>query len=175
MLALRMAARAESDNELALRAQRGDREALRTLVRRLYPGVHAYVSRMLRHEEDARDVVQDVFLRMTAHLDDFRGEYKFSTWLFRIAINRAHDFLRGRRRATADLDSVPEAPDGLEGPEGLVGRDEDRERVLDAVRALPLSVRDCLLLAYQAGLPQAEIAELLGLTTNAVKLRVHKA
>ncbi len=164
-----------SDDALARRAQRGDAGALRTLVRRLYPGVHAFVFRMLRHDEDARDVTQDVFMRMVAHIGDYRGEYKFTTWLFRIAINRARDFQRLRGRVMADIDALPETAGGLDGPEGLIQRDEDRARVLDAVRGLPDTVREALLLAYQIGLPHAEIATLLGVTPNAVKLRVHKA
>lgn len=164
-----------SEDRLALDAQAGDESAVRELVRRLYPGVHAFVFRMLHHEEDARDVTQDVFLRMTAHLGDYRGEYKFTTWLFRIAINRARDILRTRGRQTADLDGVPEIEGALEGPEGLIGEGEERQRVLDGVRRLPESVRMPLLLAYQSGLPHAEIAVAMGLTTNAVKLRIHKA
>ncbi len=164
-----------SDDALALRAQQGQEEALRTLVRRLYPGVHAFVFRMLHHEEDARDVTQDVFLRMTAHLHEYRGEYKFTTWLFRIAINRARDIQRLRGRTMTDIDAVPETADTLDGPHGLIASDEDRRRLLDAVRDLPESVRESLLLAYQVGLPHAEIAGLLGITANAVKLRVHKA
>jgi RNA polymerase sigma-70 factor (ECF subfamily) len=163
------------DDQLARRAQLGDQESLRTLIRRLYPGVYAFVFRMLHHEEDARDVTQDVFLRMTAHLHEYRGEYKFTTWLFRIAINRARDILRTRGRRMADIAEVPETAALLSGPEGLLSYDEDRDRVLDAVRRLPESVRECLLLAYQVGLPHAEIAGMLGITPNAVKLRVHKA
>lgn len=175
MFTATMAERPVSDDALALRAQGGDREALRTLIRHLYPGVLAFVSRMLRHEEDARDVAQDVFLRMTAHLGDYRGEYKFSTWLFRIAINRAHDVLRGRGRKPAGLDDLPEAGGGLTGPDGLISNGEDRDRVLDAVRDLPETVRGSLLLAYQVGLSHSEIGDLLGISTNAAKLRVHKA
>ncbi len=166
---------AVSDDALALRAKSGETEALRTLVRRLYPGVQAFVFRMLHHEEDARDVTQDVFLRMTAHIHEYRGEYKFTTWLFRIAINRARDIQRLRGRTMADIESVPETSDGLDGPHGLIASDEDRQRVIDAVHDLPASVRESLLLAYQVGLPHAEIAEALGITSNAVKLRVHKA
>ncbi len=163
------------DDALARKAQTGDPDALRTLIRRLYPGVYAFVFRMLHHEEDARDVTQDVFLRMTAHIHEYRGEYKFTTWLFRIAINRARDVLRSRGRKFADIDQVPETAGDLTGPEGLISKDEDRRRVLDAVRRLPESVRECLLLAYQLGLPHAEIASMMGITPNAVKLRVHKA
>jgi len=164
-----------SDDALARRAQTGDQDALRTLIRRLYPGVRAFVFRMLRHEEDARDVTQDVFLRMVAHIHEYRGEYKFTTWLFRIAINRARDIQRTRGRAMADIAGLPETADGVDGPDGLVATDESRERVLAAVRDLPDTVRESLLLAYQVGLSHAEIASILGVTANAVKLRVHKA
>lgn len=163
------------DDQLARKAQQGDQDALRTLIRRLYPGVYAFVFRMLHHEEDARDVTQDVFLRMTAHLHEYRGEYKFTTWLFRIAINRARDILRTRGRRMADIDQVPEGASDLAGPEDLISKYENRERMLDAIRRLPESVRECLLLAYQIGLPHAEIAGMMGITANAVKLRVHKA
>jgi RNA polymerase sigma-70 factor (ECF subfamily) len=164
-----------TDDSLALQAQSGDEGSLRELIARLYPGVHAYIFRMLHHEEDARDVTQDVFLRMVAHLADYRGEYKFSTWLFRIAINRARDVLRLRGRTMADLASIPETEDSLEGPEGLIRAGEERQKLLEAVKRLPESVRESLLLAYQQGMPHAEIATILGITTNAVKLRIHKA
>lgn len=164
-----------TEDALALEAQAGNEQALRELVGRLYPGMYTFVLRMLHHEEDARDVTQDVFLRMVAHLADYRGEYKFTTWLFRIAINRARDVMRTRGRTMADLDALPETEGFLEGPDGLIRAGEERQKLLEAVRRLPESVRPSLLLAYQQGMPHAEIAKVLGITPNAVKLRIHKA
>jgi RNA polymerase sigma factor (sigma-70 family) len=156
----------EIDDRLIRRAQEGDREALDALARRFYPGLRAFVARLVG-PEDAEDVAQDVFLRVSRGLETYRGEFRFSTWLFQIALNRARDVLRRRRPLSGPL------PEPVVEP--LISRDADRVRLFAAVRRLPTDFAEPLLLVYQQGLPHAEVGEILGLSTAAVKMRVHRA
>ncbi len=154
------------EDDLARRAQGGDRAALEALAGRFYPGLRAFLARLVG-DQDAEDVAQDVFLRVSRGLETYRGGFRFSTWLFQIALNRARDLLRRRRPIERAL------PEPAAGP--LIGPDEDRGRLFAAVRRLPTDLAEPLLLVYQQGLSHAEVAEILALSVAAVKMRVHRA
>jgi RNA polymerase sigma-70 factor (ECF subfamily) len=151
---------------LARRARDGDREALEALARRFYPAIRAFLARLLGDQE-AEDAAQDVFLRVSRGLETYRGEFRFSTWIFQIALNRARDL--GRRRRPEDH----RFPEPAAGP--LITSADDRRRLFAAVRRLPSDFAEPLLLVHQQGLSHAEAAEVLGLSTAAVKMRVHRA
>jgi len=156
----------ESD-ALAGRAREGDRAALDALVLQFYRPVLAFVRRMVLHRDDAQDITQDVFARVVRGIREYRAGTRFSTWLFRIAINRVIDLSRKPR-----VRPPPPAPPPCDDP--LTGR-ESVERFFDAVADLPESLKVPLLLAYQQNLPHSEIGEILEISANAVKLRIHEA
>lgn len=154
------------EDDLARRARGGDRGALETLTRRFYPAIRAFLARLVG-PRDADDVAQDVFLRLTRGVASYDGQSRFSTWLFRIAINRAYDFARQRRSPVKPL------PEPVSEP--LISGNENRERLFRAVRTLPPDLAVPLLLVYHEDLSHGRAAEVLGLTPAAVKMRVHRA
>ena len=154
--------------QLALLAQGGDEAALNRLMERFYGPIFSFVRRMMPHEEDARDVTQDVFARLVRNIGSYRPEHRFSTWLFRIAVNRVVDC---RRRGPR-----PEPVRSAEfTPRDVLSSRESRERLFAAIALLPDSVRVPLLLSYQQDLSHAEVGGILKISANAVKLRVHEA
>lgn len=157
----------DPDAGLVSRAREGDSAALDSLIRRYQSPVRSYLRRLLG-ESEAEDAAQDVFLRLSQNLHTFREGFRFSTWLFAVAVNRARDLLRKRKVREAELPAPT-------GEETLLTREEDRQLLSRAVRSLPLELSEPLLLVYQQGMTHAEAAEALGLETGAVKMRVHRA
>jgi RNA polymerase sigma-70 factor (ECF subfamily) len=155
-----------SEKELVLRARSGSATALEELVRRFYPSLKAYLSKMLGpHEAD--DALQDVFIKMAQHLDRYQDRDRFGGWLFRIAVNRARDLLRQR------ASRAPALPEPVGEP--LLTHADDSDRIASAIQDLPPQLAEPLLLTYQEGLSQAQIADILGISVAAVKMRVYRA
>lgn len=161
----------ESDEALAARAQRGDREAEGSLIRRLYPGVQALASRMLRDGDISRDAAQEAFLRAFSRLDQFDGSHPFSSWLFRILVNVIRD--EARRRRIALIDAEPDHQTSASpSPGEVMVRGEDIALIRAQIAALPAGLRLPLLLHYQQGLSGREIAYVLGITPLAARLKI---
>ncbi len=172
---------AATDEELVARCLAGDTECFNQLVVRWERPIFALAYRLLGHDEDARDVCQDTFLRAFRALPGFKGQAKFSSWLYRIAINLCRDWIRRRRRTPV----VP-APDGVELAEleSTAQRDEPMEDVLTrrqlsqsvakAMRTLTADQRAALILKEYHGLTFQEIAELLGCPLSTVKTRLYQ-
>jgi RNA polymerase sigma-70 factor (ECF subfamily) len=165
----------------------GDTRSCEQLVRQ-YGGMMLTVARrLLRHEEDARDAVQDAFLNALRALPRFRGEARLSTWLRRIVINAALMKLRAaKRRSEVNIDCLLPLFDEqvqharpvrslLLSTEALFLSQETRVRVRTCVERLPVAYRTVLILRHVEDLDTAKVAEILGITANAVKLRLHRA
>jgi RNA polymerase sigma-70 factor (ECF subfamily) len=169
----------------ALRA--GEEAAYRDLVERYGGRMLAVARRILRSEEEARDALQEAFMQAFRAVERFEGQSRLSTWLHRITVNAA--LMRIRRQK-----SRPEQPiesllpafredghaevcfvDWSDGPEALLERSQVRGAVRAAIDRLPASYRTVLLLRDIEELDTAEVAELLGVTANAVKIRLHRA
>jgi RNA polymerase sigma-70 factor, ECF subfamily len=167
--------------------RRGDPAAQEALVRQHGGRLLAVTRRLLHHDEDARDAVQEAFLQAFRALPDFAGRCRVSTWLHRIAVNAALMKLRTRRRR-------PEAPiddllpqflsdghhavqfDEWRMPAGQkLLREEMRAQVRAAIERLPESYRTVLVLRDIEELDTADVARMLGTTSNAVKIRLHRA
>ncbi|MEJ2200874.1 MAG: sigma-70 family RNA polymerase sigma factor [Desulfuromonadaceae bacterium] len=138
------------------------------------------IRRYLRHlagETEADDLTQEVFIRVDGALDGFRGEAALSTWIYRIATNVARDHARRRGRwIETDPETVETLPDpAQEGADRAYIRQEMRACVRDLVEQLPENYRVVLLLADFEELANADIAEILGLTLETVKIRLHRA
>ena len=158
-------------------------EVFREYGRRIYN----LARRLLGNEADAEAVTQDVLLQVVRKLPTFRGEAAFSTWLYRVAVNAALAYRR--KRAVREEHRVSESVEDFDadgnhrapvrrwakGPEQQVLDQEDHQRIEDAIAALPAAYRDVYVLADIEELPNAEIAELLGLGAGAVKSRLHRA
>lgn len=181
------AAAQAAEKDLLARLRRGEEDAFETLVRENAPRMLAVARRLLPGEEEARDAVQEAFLSAFRALDRFQGEARLSTWLHRIAVNAALMRLRARRRRPEQ--SIEELQprfleDGhyqdtpqpwAEGAPAQLEREELREQVREAVAALPEAYRDVLWLRDIEERDTAETARLLGLSSAAVKTRLHRA
>jgi RNA polymerase sigma-70 factor (ECF subfamily) len=174
----------ESDAELVSAAQRGDREALGRLLERHQAKVYRFGMRMCRGEEDAKDVLQETLITAVRTLPDFRGASSLSTWLYSIARSFC---IKQRRRSkfapetVESLDAREPSKAALELPDPARGADEalDSHRLeaaLDeAIGALEPKYREVLVLRDVEGLSAAEVAEVLDLSVDAVKSRLHRA
>lgn len=184
---MREAAPDTGEAALLARLRRGEEGAFETLVRENGCRMLAIARRFVRDEAEAQDVVQDAFASAFGALVRFQGEAKLSTWLHRITVNCALMRLRTRRRRPEVLleDLLPRwEPDGhpVEFPvpwrevaEDTVERSDVREAVLGAIDRLPETSRNVLMMRDIEELDTATTAELLGVTENAVKIRLHRA
>lgn len=174
----------EPDPALLRRAQSGDEAAFGTLMRSHYERTFRLVYAIVRHEADARDICQEVWLKVWQQLPGFRGEAKFSTWLHPIATHRALDHLRKRRRwfdrflpfATGDntVESAPEpvtTDDARQQSEG----NERTAQLKAALDALPPKHRAVLALREVQGLSYEEIAQATGIPAGTVMSRLYHA
>src|SRR4051812_4999854 len=163
--------------ELISAAQAGDRAAFDELVRQTYVDTYTLALRLTSHEEDARDVVQDAYLRAWKGINGFRSDAQFSTWLYRITANCASSTLSRRRRHRTEQLPVGFEPADLRSEmqtEGMVESSLDLDRVSRAVDDLPARLRAVVVLKDVYGLSHEAIADELGISVSAAKVRLHR-
>jgi RNA polymerase sigma-70 factor (ECF subfamily) len=172
---------AATDEDLVGRAQHGDVDSFNQLILRWERPIFALAYRVLGREEDARDVSQEAFLRAYRALPGFKGQAKFSSWLYRIALNLCRDWIRKQRRAP--VQQMPEGVDPIEmagetGPtesiEALVARQELSAVVNAAMELLPEEQRTAIILKEYHGMTFREIADLQGCPLSTVKTRMYQ-
>ncbi len=164
--------------ELVLAARDGDSGALEELVRATYGSTYTLAYRLTGNDEDASDVVQDVYLRAWRGLRRFRGDAQFTTWLYRITANCSANQLARRARHRSeplgdDLQPVEHRPEG--DPELQVLRSGERIDLEVALAKLPPKLRQVLVLRDIYDLAHSVIAKELGISEAAAKVRVHRA
>jgi RNA polymerase sigma-70 factor (ECF subfamily) len=163
---------------LVERAQRGDREAFDELVRRTYAGTWTLAVRLTTNEEDARDVVQEAYLRAWRSIGRFRGDAQLTTWLYRITANCASTQMgKGAKHRHDELDDdvvlVDLSPQA--DPAGRAEQSAVRSHLVDAIDALPDGLRAVVVLRDVYDLPHEAIAAELGISETAAKVRLHRA
>jgi RNA polymerase sigma-70 factor (ECF subfamily) len=164
--------------ELIAAAQQGDREAFDELVRQTFVDTFTLACRLTGNEEDARDVVQDAYLRAWRAIGKFRGEAQFSTWMYRITANASATHMRKRHRhRTEALDDVTEPADTrLDAQPAAAFESNDMlGHVAAAIEELPPKLRAVVVLKDVYDLPHEAIAEELGISVAAAKVRLHRA
>src|SRR3954451_12146680 len=161
------------DHDLMARAAKGDERAFRTLAQRHAGAALRLARRILGNETTAEDVVQDAFLRVWINASRWRPEAAFRTWLYRIVVNLC---LNARRRASdLPLDAAEDVPDaGLAPDEQLELRERDRH-LTAAIDTLPVRQRAAIVLTYQEGLSNAEVAAVLDASVSAVETLLVRA
>ena len=164
-------------NGLVESAREGSRPAFDELVRRTYVDTYTLAVRLTGNEEDARDVVQEAYLRAWKGIRRFRGDAQFTTWMYRITANTAYTHVQRRKRhRTTVLDDVEEPIDVR--PEGQPAAAAESAAGLaelaDAVNLLPETLRQIVILKDVYGLPHEAIAEELGISVAAAKVRLHR-
>ena len=170
-----------SDEELVARSRGGDLDSFNQLVLRWERPIYALAYRVIGREEDARDVAQETFLRAFRALSGFKGQAKFSSWLYRITLNLCRDWIRRERRTP--LSPAPEGVDLIELAgeatpsetiEDLVSRKQLSEAVAKAMALLPEEQRTAIILKEYHGLTFQEIADLLDCPLSTVKTRLYQ-
>jgi RNA polymerase sigma-70 factor (ECF subfamily) len=176
-----------SEKSFVERLRRGDEAAFEELVRTRGGALLAVARRFLRNEEDARDAVQEAFVQAFRGIGSFEEQARLSTWLRRIVVNASLMRLRTRRRKpeeALDEELLPVfgadghrigATPAWEDAEERIEREETRQRVRSAIDRLPETSRTVLLLRDIEERTTEEAARLLGITENAVKIRLHRA
>ena|SRR5688500_1415690 len=176
--------RPESDAELVARLRAGDGIAFEAIVRTHGGRLLSVARRFLGNEEDARDAVQDAFIRAYKAIDSFEERAQLSTWLHRILVNVALMKLRERRRRPTESieELLPaytsnghQAVASRDWGDAVLERKETAAIVRDAIAKLPDQYREVLVLRDIEERDTAEAAALLGTTSNAVKVRLHRA
>jgi RNA polymerase sigma-70 factor (ECF subfamily) len=172
------------DQELVNRVQRGDKKAFDLLVLKYQHKVANLVSRYIRNPSETLDVTQEAFIKAYRALPNFRGESAFYTWLYRIAINTAKNFLvaQGRRPPASDLDAdTAEQMDvGVRlqensTPENNLLQDEIADTVRRAIEELPDDLRTAITLRELEGLSYEEIARAMSCPVGTVRSRIFRA
>lgn len=170
-----------SDEELVTLSQGGDLDSFNQLVLRWERPIYALAYRVIGREEDARDVAQETFLRAFRAIKGFKGQAKFSSWLYRITLNLCRDWIRRQKRTP--VAQVPEGVDIIElageatpseSIEELVGRRQLGRAVSRAMAVLPEDQRTAIILKEYHGLTFQEIAELLDCPLSTVKTRLYQ-
>jgi RNA polymerase sigma-70 factor, ECF subfamily len=170
-----------TDEELVTRSVGGDTDSFNQLIKRWEKPIYALAYRTIGREDDARDVVQETFLRAFRGLGGFKGQAKFSSWLYRIALNLCRDWMRRERRTPVvaapdgvDLIELAGEGEGAVRADDLVVRKDLSRAVAAAMRALPEEQRAAIVLKEYHGLTFQEIADLLGCPLSTVKTRLYQ-
>jgi RNA polymerase sigma-70 factor (ECF subfamily) len=177
-----------SDQDVVLEARDGRQAAYRELVRRYERPIFSLIYRMVRNREQAEDLSQETFVKALNAIESYRPEYKFSSWIFKIANNVAIDHLRRRELDTLSLDGSPHAltPEAVQASALQLG--DRQETALEEMEAKELGgeieraiaglrpeYRSCILLRHVEGRPYEEIATMLDLPLGTVKTYIHRA
>jgi len=171
-----------ADRDLVISASRGLEGGFEELVRRYQRPISAYVYRMVGDYESALDLTQEIFIKVYGSLSRYRPEFKFSTWIYKIAHNAAIDHLRrnvGRERSLitgteSDNYDLPIECEGL-SPEQQSEREERRVEIESVVRSLPTAYRELIVLRHSQDLTYEEIVDVTGLPLGTVKNRLFRA
>jgi RNA polymerase sigma-70 factor, ECF subfamily len=170
-----------TDEELVARSMDGDVDSFNQLIKRWERPIYALAYRTLGREEDARDVCQETFLRAYRAINGFKGQAKFSSWLYRIALNLCRDWMRKQRRQPVvqmpedvDITELASEQGPVESIETLVARKELGRAVAIAMAALPEEQRTAIVLKEYHGLTFQEIADMQGCPLSTVKTRLYQ-
>ena len=172
------------DQALVEQVQRGDKQAFDVLVLKYQNKIIQLVNRYVHDSDEARDVAQEAFIKAYRAIGRFRGDSAFYTWLYRIAINTAKNYLvaSGRRPPRSDIDAQDaEQYEGATGlreyatPERLLQKDEIQGAIAEAIDALPDDLRTAITLRELEGLSYEEIAQTMDCPIGTVRSRIFRA
>jgi len=174
----------EVENEIIQRVLGGDKNAFEGLVIENQQNVYNLALKMTRNEDDALDLSQEAFVKAYQQLRNFRGDSKFSVWLYRLTYNLCIDFIRKKPKTnTVSLyfeddsgeNSPLEIPDIRDLPEDNVLRGEMRKNISESIKELPLKHREVLVMREIAGMSYDEIATTLNINAGTVKSRLARS
>ncbi|HKK20146.1 MAG TPA: sigma-70 family RNA polymerase sigma factor [candidate division Zixibacteria bacterium] len=174
------------DNETALieQALKGSQKAYETLAERHRQAVYHVIYKIVRDKETAHDLVQDTFMKAFSSLASYRSEFRFSTWLYKIAANCSIDYLRKKKINAMSLDQQLETKDGTVGievpdysfhPGHELERKEQRFSIEEAIDSLPDKYKEVIIYRHKDDKSYEEIADLLNIPVGTVKARIFRA
>ena len=171
------------DEQLVRQFQQGDQSAFETLVRRYQDKVLNTCYRFLGNPDDARDAAQEIFIKVYTNLKKFKPHARFSTWLYRVAVNHALNALRSRKRRRGILlfsalplqESLIRIPDNTLQPDQNYAESEQHDLVMRAIEQLGERQRSLVILHQFEGLAYKEIAEVMGMSKSAVESQLCRA
>ena len=172
------------DEDLVLRVQQGDKSAFDLLVIKYQHKIIQLVNRYVKDPSEAQDVAQEAFIKAYRALGNFRGDSAFYTWLYRIAINTAKNYLVSRSRRSSDYqvdvqdaEAIENAPQlqGMETPERLLLNQEIIDTIKTAIDKLPEEMRTAIILREFEGMSYEEIAEAMDCPVGTVRSRIFRA
>ncbi|MDA1141665.1 MAG: sigma-70 family RNA polymerase sigma factor [Planctomycetota bacterium] len=174
------ASNSKPDSELVAEFQAGDGASRRTAFCALYQKyagpIRSYLARRCQHEQLAEDLTQDCFLRALKGLERFEARSSVKTWLYCIATNLFRDHLRRRNTMSEETSTIlDEHTTSRPGPDTETETNEEVTRVRRAVDALAEELREPLVLVKLQGLSYRDAAEVMGVTLNTVRMRIHRA
>jgi len=173
-----------TDQQLVERVQKGDKKAFDLLVMKYQQRIVNLVSRFVRNPADALDVTQDAFIKAYRALPKFRGDSAFYTWMYRIAVNTAKNYLAVQARRPLDIEQDISEIEQIEGdhalkeyatPEHMILRDEIQSTVIKAIEDLPEDLRIAITLREVEGLSYEDIAAAMDCPIGTVRSRIFRA
>jgi len=174
----------ESDQQLVERVQQGDKKAFDLLVSKYQQRILNLVGRFVRNPNDAMDVSQEAFLKAYRALPKFRGDSAFYTWMYRIAVNTAKNYLAVQSRRPMEADQDYDEIEQIDSsgvlrdqatPEHMLLRDEIQDTVVKSIEDLPEDLRTAIMLREVEGLSYEEIAEVMECPIGTVRSRIFRA
>ncbi|WP_305907206.1 RNA polymerase sigma factor RpoE [Methylomarinum sp. Ch1-1] len=175
---------AELDKELVKRVQEGDKSAYDLLVIKYQHKIVQLVNRFVKDPSEAQDVAQEAFIKAYRALGNFRGDSAFYTWLYRIAINTAKNYLVSRSRRYSDYEvdvqdaeQVENAPQlkGMDTPDSILMNEQIIEAIKSAIEKLPDEMRTAIMLREFEGMSYEEIAQAMDCPVGTVRSRIFRA
>jgi RNA polymerase sigma factor (sigma-70 family) len=174
----------DDESKIISSALAGDQRAYAKLVDKHRSAIFHIINRIVRNDEVARDLVQETFMKAFSSLASYRSEYRFSTWLYKIAANSSIDHLRKKRIQALSLDRPMETEDGSVGmdipdysydPERELVKKQQRFSIEEAIESLPDKYREVIIYRHKDDKSYDEIADLLGIPVGTVKARIFRA
>ena len=169
-----------SEKSLINLVKKGDKKAYEVLVLQYQDRLVFSVYKFLKDYELAQDIAQEAFVKAFKNIEKFRGDSSFYTWIYRIAINTAKNFLSSKSRKSEIYDDeimelkLSESAVTSENPENILEAEELRSMMMDAIQSLPDDIRTTLILREFDGLSYEEIAEVQNCPIGTVRSRIHK-
>ncbi len=172
------------DLELIENALKGSQKAFRQLSEKYKTPVYHIIYKIVRNTDTANDLVQETFMKAFSSLASYRSEYKFSTWLYKIAANCSIDFLRKKRINALSLDQQLDTGEGTVeievaddsyNPEKDLVRKQQRISIVEAIEELPTKYREVIIYRHKDDKSYEEIADLMNIPVGTVKARIFRA
>lgn len=164
-----------SDQVIIENILKGQGELYEEIIKRYKNNIYSLCMRMVRNSEDAKDLAQDTFIKAYQNLEKYNPEYKFSTWIFKVASNLCIDHLRKTKTQNLPYDDKISMPHDTASAENIYLHNSNKKQIEKAIQDLPEDYRILIILYHKEGLSYEQMCEMLKLPMSKVKNRLHRA